>query len=122
MSTSESATVVEKTSAPPHVRPAEDILKEHGVDIHIGLSNEKAAHLLAQNGLNQIKPPQRPSKLKILLAQVANAMTIVLLGAMAVSLGTKDWIATGVIGALVVLNVSVGFTRGSIYILAYVFI
>jgi hypothetical protein len=30
---------------------------------------------------------------------------------MAVSLGTQDWIAAGVIGALVTLNVSVGYTR-----------
>ncbi|PVG04087.1 putative Na+-transporting ATPase ENA-1 [Serendipita vermifera] len=118
MSASASATVVEKANSPhpppqnpPHIRPAGDILREHGVDMQIGLSTERAAGLLAENGPNQIKPPQRPSKLKILLAQVTNAMTIVLLGAMAVSLGTKDWIATGVIGALVVLNVSVGFTQ-----------
>jgi P-type Na+/K+ transporter len=120
MSLSPSATVDEKgivphtttqTTPPPHIRPAEDILIEHGVDIQAGLSNERAASLLAENGPNQIKPPQPPSKLKILLAQMTNAMTIVLLGAMAVSLGTEDWIAAGVIGALVFLNVSVGFTR-----------
>ncbi|PVG04086.1 hypothetical protein CPB86DRAFT_792829 [Serendipita vermifera] len=119
MSLSPSATVTEKGTLPhtttqplpPHVRRAEDILTEHGVDIQTGLSNERAARLLAEHGLNQIKPPQPPSKLKILLAQMTNAMTIVLLGAMAVSLGTKDWIAAGVIGALVILNVSVGFTQ-----------
>jgi magnesium-transporting ATPase (P-type) len=38
-------------------------------------------------------------------------MTIVLLAAMAVSFGTQDWIAAGVIAALVILNVSVGFSQ-----------
>lgn len=40
-------------------------------------------------------------------------MTIVLLAAMAVSFGTQDWIAAGVIAALVILNVSVGFSQVS---------
>jgi magnesium-transporting ATPase (P-type) len=97
--------------APPHTRPSEDLLKEFNVDPASGLSTERAALLLAENGPNQLKPPAKPSKLKILLGQITNAMTIVLLGAMAVSLGTQDWIAAGVIGALVTLNVSVGYTR-----------
>jgi len=99
---------------PPHVRPSEDILKEFGVDPSKGLSIERAALLLSENGPNRLKPPIKPSKWKILLGQITNAMTIVLLGAMAVSLGTQDWIAAGVIGALVALNVSVGYTRTSI--------
>ncbi|KAH8919182.1 potassium/sodium eff [Atractiella rhizophila] len=38
-------------------------------------------------------------------------MTIVLLGAMAVSFGTQDWISGGVIAALVILNVVTGTTQ-----------
>jgi P-type Na+/K+ transporter len=121
MSTSPSTTVINKEMAtipaggyvPPHVRPSEDLLKEFNVDPAKGLSTERAALLLAENGPNQLRPPTRPSKLKILLGQITNAMTIVLLGAMAVSLGTQDWIAMGVIGALVTLNVSVGYVRTS---------
>jgi Na+-exporting ATPase len=121
MSTSPSATGINKEKAsippwgygPPHVRPSEDLLKEFNVDPTKGLSTERAALLLAENGPNRLKPPTRPSKLKILLGQITNAMTIVLLGAMAVSLGTQDWIAMGVIGALVTLNVSVGYKRTS---------
>jgi P-type Na+/K+ transporter len=122
MSTSSPATVFNKEEAstpsgvyvPPHVRPSEDLLKEFNVDTSKGLSTERAALLLAENGPNQLKPPTRPSKLKILLGQITNAMTIVLLGAMAVSLGTQDWIAMGVIGALVTLNVGVGYKRTSL--------
>lgn len=38
-------------------------------------------------------------------------MTLVLIAAMAVSFGTQDWIEAGVIAALVILNVTVGFTQ-----------
>lgn len=38
-------------------------------------------------------------------------MTIVLIASMAVSFGTQDWIAGAVILALVILNVTVGFTQ-----------
>jgi hypothetical protein len=41
-------------------------------------------------------------------------MTIVLLAAMIVSFSTMDWIAGGVIAALVILNVSVGFSQVSL--------
>ncbi len=40
-------------------------------------------------------------------------MTLVLIAAMAVSFGTQDWIEAGVIGALVILNVVVGFSQVS---------
>lgn len=117
MSTNPSTTV-ESAGAdggplPPHVRPTDDILKELQVDPLMGLTVQRAAKVLAENGPNRLKPPKPPSKLKIFLAQITNAMTIVLLAAMAVSFGTKDWIAAGVIGALVALNVSVGFSRKS---------
>lgn len=54
-------------------------------------------------------PPSQPWKL--LGRQIANAMTIVLIASMAVSFGTQDWIAGAVILALVVLNVTVGFSQ-----------
>ena len=55
----------------------------------------------------------RLQPLNLLGRQIVNAMTIVLLAAMAVSFGTQDWIAAGVIAALVILNVSVGFSQVS---------
>lgn len=48
---------------------------------------------------------------KILGRQLANAMCLVLLASMAVSFGTQDFIEAAVIGALVVLNVVVGFVQ-----------
>jgi magnesium-transporting ATPase (P-type) len=49
--------------------------------------------------------------MKLFLRQILNAMTLVLIAAMAVSFGTQDWIEAGVIAALVVLNVVVGFSQ-----------
>ncbi|EJD55236.1 potassium/sodium eff [Auricularia subglabra TFB-10046 SS5] len=96
---------------PPHTVPSETILAQLDVDPHWGLADDQAKERLAQNGPNRLKPPKKPSRLKILLAQVLNAMTIVLIGAMLVSLGTLDWIAAGVIGLLVFINVSVGYSQ-----------
>lgn len=129
MSTSPSLTINEKHQTgsssraddPPHIQSSDDLLKYYQVDAVKGLSVEQAAQILAKNGPNRLRPPAKPSRLKILLRQITNAMTIVLIGAMAVSLGTQDWIAAGVIGALVVMNISVGYTRKSSFIVTETF-
>ena len=95
----------------PHTAPAEKVLGQYHVNPVWGLSEDEARATLEQDGPNELEPPKRPSRLKILLRQILNAMAIVLLGAMAVSFGTQDWIAAGVIGLLVFLNVYVGYTR-----------
>ncbi|BEJ14512.1 hypothetical protein CspHIS471_0402790 [Cutaneotrichosporon sp. HIS471] len=73
-----------------------------------GLSDDEAAKRLVDYGPNRIKPPKKPSIWGICLRQIGNAMTIVLISAMAVSFGTLDFISGGVIAALVILNVTVG--------------
>ncbi|KAG9056424.1 hypothetical protein FS842_010758 [Serendipita sp. 407] len=105
------STNVDPGPHPPHTRTSQEILKELGVDPTSGLSNERAAQLLAENGLNRLKPPKKASKLKLLLRQVTNAMNVILVAAVLTSFGTRDWIAAGVIAALIILNVSVGFTQ-----------
>ncbi|KAF2176035.1 hypothetical protein K469DRAFT_679231 [Zopfia rhizophila CBS 207.26] len=46
---------------------------------------------------------------KFLIRQVANAMTLVLIMAMAVSFGIQSWIEGGVVAAVILLNIVVGF-------------
>ncbi|TRM64769.1 potassium/sodium eff [Schizophyllum amplum] len=94
-----------------HTLEASAILEELNVDSETGLGDQCAKDTLARNGPNELRPPKKPSPVKVFLAQVANAMTIVLIAAMAVSFGTGDWIAGGVIAALVMMNVLVGFTQ-----------
>lgn len=59
-------------------------------------------------GPNKLKEIPPPSFWSILVRNTLNAMTLVLIAAMAVSFGTSDFISGGVIGALVVVNVGVG--------------
>ncbi|KAG8936773.1 hypothetical protein FRC02_011352 [Tulasnella sp. 418] len=49
------------------------------------------------------------SALRILVKQIVNAMMLVLILAMAVSFSIKDWIASGVVAAVVAINIIVGF-------------
>jgi len=97
--------------APPHTLPATDFLSRFSVDPKWGLTEDRAQEILLRNGPNRLRPPQNPSRLKIFLAQVLNAMTIVLIAATAVSLAFMDWISGGVIVLLVVINVYVGYSR-----------
>lgn len=62
-------------------------MKNLGVDPKWGLAEESAAQLLAQNGPNQLKAPEKISPVSILVTQIANALTIVLI---AVSILTFD--------------------------------
>src|SRR5258708_4709469 len=87
--------------APPHTLPAGKILSKFGVDPKWGLTMDRAKEILLKDGPNRLKPPQNPSRMKISLAQVWKAMTIVLMAETAVSLATMDWISGGVIALLV---------------------
>ncbi|TIA86769.1 hypothetical protein E3P99_03578 [Wallemia hederae] len=108
----ETSSYTEKSdSTPPHVKDSSEILHEHNVDPMLGHSFDKVEQLQKECGPNRLKPPPKPSLLKIFGRQIGNAMTLVLIAAMAVSFGTQDWIEAGVIAALVILNVTVGFTQ-----------
>ena len=74
-----------------------------------GLSNNEAKARLQKYGSNQLERGEGISAFRILVHQVANAMTLVLIMAMAVALGIHDWISGGVIGGVVGINVVVGF-------------
>ncbi|ORX35135.1 putative calcium-transporting ATPase 3 [Kockovaella imperatae] len=93
---------------PPHTIESSKVLEALHSDASRGLSEGDASNRFEIHGPNRLKPPRRPKIWNILLRQVSNAMTVVLIAAMAVSLGTMDWISGGVIAALVILNVSVG--------------
>lgn len=95
-------------SAPAHVLEIEPIAEAFGTDIENGLTDDQVKQHEERYGLNQLKKEPPPSFASILLRNTLNAMTIVLIAAMAVSFGTQDWISGGVIAALVIVNVAVG--------------
>ncbi|KAK2751013.1 hypothetical protein FQN57_000088 [Myotisia sp. PD_48] len=74
-----------------------------------GLSSTEAKSRLETYGENKLDEGEGVSVVKILIRQVANAMMLVLIMAMAVSFGIQSWIEGGVVAAVIILNIIVGF-------------
>ncbi|KAF9887091.1 hypothetical protein FE257_010585 [Aspergillus nanangensis] len=96
-------------SQPAHTLPYEAVINELNTRVEEGLSEEEAHRRLQHYGPNKLDEGEGVSVLKILVRQVANAMMLVLILAMAVSFGIESWIEGGVICAVIVLNIVVGF-------------
>ncbi|KAL4954026.1 hypothetical protein BDW69DRAFT_194370 [Aspergillus filifer] len=104
----EQAGHVQPLSRPAHALSYEDILNELKVNLEEGLSNAQAKKRLELYGPNELEGGEGVSLAKIVIRQIANAMMLVLIIAMAVSFGIQSWIEGGVIGAVIGLNIVVG--------------
>ncbi|CZR65470.1 related to potassium/sodium P-type ATPase [Phialocephala subalpina] len=82
-----------------------------GVDLGSGLSSNEATARLQRDGPNKLEGAGQVSVAKVLLRQVSNSLTIVLLIAMALSYGTLDFIEGAVISAVILLNIVLGFVQ-----------
>lgn len=69
----------------------------------------KPKRRLDNYGPNELGQMEGVSPIKILIVQVANAMTLVLILAMAVSFGIQSWIEGGLVTTVILLNIIVGF-------------
>ncbi|KAJ5137387.1 ATPase P-type K/Mg/Cd/Cu/Zn/Na/Ca/Na/H-transporter [Penicillium atrosanguineum] len=82
-------------------------------DLHLpssnGISDSQAGLRLKRDGPNAVREIKGVSVWGILLRQVSNSLTIVLLITMALSFGINDYIEGGVITAVILLNIIVGF-------------
>lgn len=87
---------------------SDEIVTALRTDIENGLTTSQAKQNMEKYGPNKLKEIPPPSFLSILVRNTLNAMTLVLIAAMAVSFGTQDFISGGVIAALIVINVGVG--------------
>ncbi|KAI1080522.1 potassium/sodium eff [Whalleya microplaca] len=96
-------------SRPAHALTYDQVILELGAHGINGLSSNVAKQRLEELGQNDIGDSVGVSAWKIIAAQVANAMTLVLVMAMAVSYGIGSYIEGGVISAVILLNVIVGF-------------
>jgi P-type Ca2+ transporter type 2C len=93
---------------PPYARTADEVLAEMGSDADRGLSAAEAAARLASVGPNTITSEKPPSAAAIALAQLRNAMNIMLIAVTIVSFAIGE-VSTGIIvAALIVLNVVLG--------------
>ncbi|KAF3935424.1 hypothetical protein ABW20_dc0105018 [Dactylellina cionopaga] len=98
-------------SRPAHALDCDQVVKETEADTQDGLTSAEASTRLERYGHNQLDDGPGVQPVKILIRQVANAMTLVLILAMAVSLGIESWIEGGVVAAVIFLNIVVGFLQ-----------
>jgi Na+-exporting ATPase len=94
---------------PAHALQRDDLAQQLNADIENGLTIAEARQRLNDYGRNELDDGPGVQPFKILLRQVANAMMLVLIMAMVVSFAIKSWIEGGVITAVIVLNIVVGF-------------
>ncbi|KAF6831981.1 potassium/sodium efflux P-type ATPase [Colletotrichum musicola] len=94
---------------PAHALSYNQVAEELRANTLNGLSAAEARSRLEEFGHNDLGEVEGVQPLKIIVAQIANAMTMVLILAMAVSFGIESWIEGGVITFVILLNVIVGF-------------
>lgn len=98
-------------SLPPHSLTIEKVVEELKANPEDGLTDSDAKARLEEYGKNQFGEQKGVQPVKILIAQVANAMTLVLILAMAASFGIESWIEGGVVTGVIALNIIVGFQQ-----------
>lgn len=96
---------------PAHALDRDIVTNELKADVKQGLAGSEAQSRLQEYGKNELDDGPGVQPLKILLRQIANAMMLVLIMAMVVSLAIQSWIEGGVIAGVVVLNIVVGFLQ-----------
>ncbi|KAI0441590.1 hypothetical protein F4803DRAFT_551955 [Xylaria telfairii] len=95
----------------PHALPIHQLEQLLETDANHGLSHTEAARRLAEYGPNKVKAAKGLSAWKILLRQVSNSLTVVLILVMALSFAIHDYAEGGVITAVIVLNIVVGLVQ-----------
>ncbi|KAJ6021180.1 hypothetical protein N7540_006684 [Penicillium herquei] len=95
-------------SHPPHYLTYEDVINQLGTNPDDGLTSNEAKERLEKYGENMLEGGEGVSFAKIIIRQVANAMMLILIIAMAVSFGIQSWIEGGFIAAVIALNIVVG--------------
>jgi magnesium-transporting ATPase (P-type) len=96
---------------PWHALPPREVAEALGVDPKRGLDPEEAARRLAEHGPNRLphEPPRHP--LLRFLDQFRNVLIYVLLGAAVFTAFLGEWVDTGVILLVVLVNAIVGFVQ-----------
>ncbi|XPS73172.1 P-type Na(+) transporter [Ascochyta lentis] len=94
---------------PAHTIPYADVLDALSVPADAGLTTAEASHRLTQHGANELEQGAGVQPVRIFFEQVFNAMTLVLLLALAASFGIQAWIEGGILGGIIVFNIFLGF-------------
>ncbi|QSZ29077.1 hypothetical protein DSL72_003587 [Monilinia vaccinii-corymbosi] len=94
---------------PAHALEYETVAQELEANLKDGLTDAEAKIRLELYGKNELDDGPGVQPVKILIHQIANAMILVLILAMAVSFGIGSYIEGGVISAVIFLNIVIGF-------------
>ena len=94
-----------------HALTADEVLAELGGDPANGLDSAEAASRLAALGPNRLPAPRRRSAALRLVLQFHNPLIYVLLAAGAITLALGDYLDTGVIFGVVLINAAIGFVQ-----------
>ncbi|WHZ16371.1 MAG: cation-translocating P-type ATPase [Nitrospira sp.] len=105
--------VEEGTKSPPRwfARSAGELGQELGVSLSEGLTQSEALRRLAAHGSNELPEAPPPSPWNIFQAQFTSLIVWVLIGAAVISGLLGEWIDTGAILAIVLLNALLGFLQ-----------
>ncbi|PQE22108.1 potassium sodium efflux P-type ATPase fungal-type protein [Rutstroemia sp. NJR-2017a BBW] len=98
-------------SLPAHALTIEAVRDELEADLEDGLTEAECQRRLEEYGRNELDDGPGVQPVKILIHQIANAMLLVLILAMAVSFGIGSYIEGGVISAVIIVNIIVGFLQ-----------
>ncbi len=97
-----------ETSTTPYQLTTKQCEQAFGTSIEFGLPNQEAAARIQQYGRNALEGGGSASILQVFIHQFCNAMILVLVIAMCIAFGIKDWISGGVVAAVIIINVGIG--------------
>ncbi|CAK7239439.1 MAG: potassium/sodium eff [Sporothrix thermara] len=93
----------------PFLLAVQDVAAQLETDVDRGLTAAQVQERQAQYGPNELEVHEPTPWYAILVKQFCNAMMIVLFVILGVSFGIGDMIEGGVVAAVIVINVSIGF-------------
>ncbi len=107
----EAVNTQEDVSITWHSMSAEDVLRRLDTQVQAGLSSAEAARRLEQYGPNQLVERPRPTFLQLVLDQLKSFVVILLIVASLISAVLGEWVESGAILAIVVLNAVMGVVQ-----------
>src|SRR6266545_1988470 len=107
----QTAAITEAGRVESHALSSTNALQRLNSNGERGLSTGEAERRLTLYGPNELPRPARASALRLFAAQFTDLFVLLLLAAIVVSLALEEWLDTGAIGAILVLNAALGFAQ-----------
>jgi Ca2+-transporting ATPase len=96
-----------------HNLPSETLMADLQVDSQQGLSESEAQQRMKQYGLNRLTPQRGKSPWRLLFEQLNQPLVYILLVAVAITGFLEEWVDSGVIFGVVLVNTIIGFIQES---------